>query len=205
MKEPDICFLLGGGRWIVEHGQIPSVDPFSYTTHYHWAQYVVEKWLTEVVFYLILAKLGAIWLLVFDAMMLALAFVVMPYRILYRSGWRGFSALGMTCLSALTSCSHLALRPEIFSFVLTGVWLEVLLVVSQRTRGNTSIEWRSIGLLALLMCLWSNLHTLFMVGVLLPGIYFGCMILERFSPPLRKEPINWTVPIIFISRRLASL
>ncbi len=54
LKEPDICFLLGGGRWIVEHGQIPSVDPFSYTTHYHWAQYVVEKWLTEVVFYLIL-------------------------------------------------------------------------------------------------------------------------------------------------------
>ena len=205
LKEPDICFLLGGGRWIVEHGQIPSTDPFSYTTHYHWAPYVVEKWLTEVIFYLIYSKLGAVSLLIFDAIMLSLAFVVVPYRILYRSGWRGVSALGITFLSALVSCSHLALRPEIFSFVFTGIWLEVLLVVSERTRGNTKIDWRSITLLALLMSLWNNLHTLFLVGFLLPGMYCGCMLLEKLMPSLRKEPVNLTVPIMFMSCILASL
>ncbi|MFX5358875.1 hypothetical protein ABTD15_19300, partial [Acinetobacter baumannii] len=29
LKEPDICFLLASGRWIVEHGHLPLSDPFS--------------------------------------------------------------------------------------------------------------------------------------------------------------------------------
>lgn len=204
-REPDICFLLGGGRWIVEHGQVPFTDPFSYTTHYHWAQYVVEKWLTEVIFYLILSKLGAVALVAFDAMMLSLAFVVIPYRIFYRCGWRGFSAFGLVVLCALTSCSHLAVRPEIFSFVLTGIWLEMLIAISEKTKESARIDWLAIAVLSVLMCFWCNLHTLFLVGIFLPVCYCGCMILESFLPGLKKQPINWTVAISILACLLASL
>lgn len=205
LKEPDICFLLGGGRWIVEHGQIPATDPFSYTTHYHWAQYVIEKWLTEVIFFGIESSLGLVALLVFDAIVLTVAFVVIPYRIVHLAGWRGGAAMGLVLLALLTSCSHLAVRPEIFSFIFAGIWLEVLIRINAATEGNSRIQWRFIALLGVLMCLWSNMHTLFMVGILLPGFYSACAIAERFIPGLKEKPFNWTGPILTVVCILASL
>ncbi|HEY9719215.1 MAG TPA: hypothetical protein V6C69_17195 [Trichormus sp.] len=206
LREPDICFLLGGGRWIIEHGHLPVTDPFSYTTHYHWASYVVEKWLTEVIFYAIQSTFGTLGLLIFDAVILSLAFVVMPHRIAHLCGWRGLPALGLTFLAALTSFSHLAIRPEIFSFAFAGIWLEILIRVNQKTEGNSAIDWRAIALISLLMCLWSNLHTLFLFGFLLPGLYTTCLFLERlFVKRLRQQPLNLTAPIMTFACLAASL
>ncbi len=204
-KEPDICFLLAGGRWIVEHGHLPQSDPFSYTTHYHWAKYVIEKWLTEVIFYKVWSVAGGLGLLIFDSCLLALAFVVMPFRILYLGGWRGLALMLVVVIAIWTSCSHLAVRPEIFSFLLTAIFIEVLLRVSTSTAGNTRIDWKSILFLAVLSCLWSNLHTLFLVGIFLPLLYSICMFAEKLIPELRGKPVNWTVPLAFIACLLASL
>jgi len=205
LKEPDICFLLGGGRWIVEHGQLPATDPFSYTTHYHPVQYVIEKWLTEVIFYLIEKHLGLTALLIFDGIILASAFVIVPYRIAHLCGLRAGAAMKLVSLSLLASMSHLAVRPEIFSFLLTAAWFELMVRISNATSGNTKIRWDLIAILAVMMCLWSNMHTLFLVGVLIPGFYCACAILERFIPRLKDKPFNWTMPIATVVCVLASL
>ncbi len=204
-KEPDICFLLGGGRWIIEHGQLPATDPFSYTTHYHPVQYVIEKWLTEVIFYGLEATVGLTGLLIFDGIILCLAFVVFPYRIAHLCGLRGGAAMSLVCLSLLNSMSHLAVRPEVFSFLLTAIWFEMMVRINIATTGNTKIRWDFIAILALLMCLWSNLHTLFMVGFLIPGFYSACAVAERFVPGLKGKPFNWTVPILTVVCLLVSL
>ncbi len=205
LKEPDICFLLGGGRWIVEHGQLPATDPFSYTTHYHPVQYVIEKWLTEVIFYGLEASVGLTGLLLFDGIILTLAFVVFPYRIAYLCGLRGGAAMRLASLGLLTSMSHLALRPEIFSFLFTAIWFEIMVRLNIATAGNTKIRWDFIAILAVLMCLWSNMHTLFMVGILIPGFYSVCAVAERFVPALKEKPFNWTAPIVTVACILASL
>jgi hypothetical protein len=205
-KEPDICFLLASGRWIVEHGQLPLTDPFSYTTHFHPVQYVIEKWLTEIIFYYVLAATGPTGLLVFDACLLAFAFVVMPMRILYLGGFRGLALLAIVGLAVFTSFSHLAVRPEVFSFLITGFFLETLLRISLATAGSAKIEWRYIALLGVLSCLWSNLHTLFIVAMMLPAMYTGCLILEKlFIKQLRSEPFNWTAPIALVVCTLCTL
>jgi len=205
-KEPDICFLLACGRWIVEHGQLPATDPFSFTTHFHPVQYVIEKWLTEIIFYDVWAATGATGLLVFDACLLATAFVVMPMRILYLGGFRGLTLLLTVTLVTLTSFSHLAVRPEVFSFLLAGCFLEILLRIGRGTAGSSKIEWRYIALLGVLSCLWSNLHTLFIVAVMLPAMYTGCLILEKLLiKGLRGEPFNWTVPIALLVCILCTL
>jgi hypothetical protein len=205
LKEPDICFLLASGRWIVQHGHLPQTDPFSYTTHYHWAKYVIEKWLTEVIFYDIWAIFGSVGLLVFDACVLAVAFVVMPMRVLYLGGWRGVPALLLTVLAVWTSFSHLAVRPEIFSFLILAIFMEIFMRLSAATAGNTRIDWKAIALAGVLVCLWSNLHTLFLFGVLLPAMYSGCMFVEKLLPDLRDRPLNWTAPILLAVCLLASL
>jgi hypothetical protein len=204
-KEPDICFLLASGKWIVTHGQLPASDPFSYTTHFHWAKYVIEKWLTEVIFFSVWSKVGDLGLLVFDSALLALAFAVMPMRILYLAGWRGLPLFLLVALGLWTSMSHLAIRPEVFSFLITGIFLEGLMRIRLRTLDNTRVDWTSILILGLVMCAWSNLHTLFLVGLLLPALYSICLFLERMAPELKKKPINWTVPILFILCLFASL
>jgi hypothetical protein len=198
-KEPDICFLLASGRWIAEHGQLPTTDPFSFTTHFHPVQYVIEKWLTEIIFYDVWAATGATGLLVFDACLLAIAFVVMPMRILHLGGFRGLALLITVTLATLASFSHLAVRPEVFSFIFAGCFLEILLRISRATASSSKIGWRCIALLGLLSCLWSNLHTLFIVAIMLPAAYTGCLILEKFFvKSLSSAPFNWTVPIAFL-------
>lgn len=204
-KEPDIAFLLGQGRWIVEHGQIPATDPFSYTTHYHDVPYVIEKWLTEVIFYCIEATVGLKGLLLFDGIMLTLAFCIIPYRITHLCGMRGGASMRIAALSLTTSMCHLAVRPEIFSFLFTAIWFEVMVRMSIATSGNTKIRWDFVAILGILMCLWSNLHTLFMVGILIPGFYSTCAIVERFLPGTKEKPFNWTAPIITMVCILASL
>ena len=205
LKEPDICFLLGGGRWIVEHGQLPATDPFSYTTPYHPVPYVIEKWLTEVVFYGIEKHFGLTALLLFDGLVLATAFIVVPYRIVYLSGLRGGAAMRMVCLTLLASMSHLAVRPEIFSFLFTAIWFEIIARINSATAGNTKIRWDLIAVLVVLMCLWSNMHTLFMVGVLIPGFYTACALVERYLPGTKDKPFNWTMPIATVACIVASL
>lgn len=205
LKEPDICFMLGGGRWIVEHGQLPLSDPFSYTTHYHPYLYVIEKWLAQVIFYGIESSLGLCALVLFGAAVHALTFVIIPLRIASLCGIRGGTALWMASLTLLASLCHLALRAEIFSALFCAVWLEVIVRISIATRGNTSIRWGSIILLAVLTCLWSNMHTLFMLAVLIPGFYSVCAVAERLAPGLKNTPFNWTAPIATVACALASL
>jgi hypothetical protein len=205
LKEPDICFLLAAGRWTVEHGQIPQQDPFSYTAHLLPAKYILEKWLAEVIFYGVWAGLGGACFLVLDTCCATLAFVIIPYRVLCLCGWRGLPALLLVMLLALTSFAHLAARPEIFSFLFLAIWFEVLVRMQKRTADNTDIDWKSIILLGFLMCLWVNMHTLFLFGMLLPGVYTACVIGEKFFPELRKQPFNFTGPILMVVCILASL
>lgn len=205
LKEPDICFMLGGGRWIVEHGCLPQSDPFSYTTHYHPYRYVIEKWLAQVIFYGIESSLGLCALILFGGAVHAITYVIIPLRIAYLCGVRGGAAIWMSTLTLLASLSHLALRAEIFSGLFCAIWLELMVRINIATRGNTKIRWGSIGLMVVLTCLWSNMHTLFMLAVLIPGFYSVCAGVEKLVPGLKNTPFNWTAPIATVACALASL
>lgn len=204
-KEPDIAFLLGQGRWIVEHGQIPASDPFSWTTPFYPNPYVIEKWLTEVIFYTIEKHFGLTALLIFDGIISCLTFVVIPYRIAYLCGMRGAAAMRMVVLTMLASMCHLSVRPEIFSGFFTAAIMEIMVRIQIATAGNTKIRWDFIILLAAIMCLWTNTHTLFILGILIPGFYLTCQLVERFILKPQDKAINLTVAISIAGCFLASL
>jgi hypothetical protein len=191
LREPDICFLLASGKWIVENGHLPATDPFSYSTIYHDQPYVIEKWLTEIIFFMLWKWTTAAGLLVFDAMVLTLTFVVIPYRLYRLSGVHGVKALLFTFLATLTSFCHLAVRPEIFSFLFMGIYLEVLMRLCDR---NEKLHWPTVFGLVAIMVLWSNTHTLFIVGLLILAAYSGCLLLERIFH-LTDKQTDWTAPV----------
>lgn len=191
LKEPDICFLLAGGKWIVEHGHLPATDPFSYSTIYHNQPYVIEKWLTEIIFFQLWKLTSPAGLLVFDAIILTLTFTIMPYRFLKLNGVDGLKALSLAALSTFTSFCHLAVRPEIFSYLIIAIYLEILMRLRDR-RAICHIP--SVIALVVLMALWSNLHTLFIVGLMILAFYCCCLVLERLLK-FTEEKMDWTAPI----------
>jgi hypothetical protein len=152
---------------------------------------VIEKWLTEVIFYGLWKWTSAAGLLVFDAIILTLTFTIMPYRFFKLNGVSGMKALLLTALATLTSFCHLAVRPEIFSFLIIAIYLEILMVLRDR---NTSFHYPSAIALVVLMALWSNLHTLFIVGLMILGLYSACLIAERILK-FTDAKMDWTVPI----------
>lgn len=191
LREPDICFLLASGKWIVENGHLPATDPFSYSTIYHDQPYVIEKWLTEIIFYGLWKWTSAAGLLVFDAIILTITFTIMPYRFLKLNGVSGLKALMLASLSTLTSFCHLAVRPEIFSYLIVAIYLEILMRLRDR---KSTFHYPSVIALVLLMALWSNLHTLFIVGLMILAFYSGCLVVERLLK-FTDAKMDWTVPI----------
>lgn len=180
LREPDVCFLLAMGRWMAQHGQIPAIDPFSYTylAFPNGNAYVVYQWLSEAILYAVQSLAGPIALLVFTAVLQGITFIVIPLRLFALAG--GNIALGsfFVFLVTLASLSHPSVRPEMFSFLMTAMLLELLARLSKRGAGNgnrNTIDWRFIAFAFLLQVLWTNLHCLFIFYFILVGFFVFCL------------------------------
>jgi len=206
LKEPDICFLLASGRWIVEHGQVMHSDPFSYTTGFAHQPYVIEKWLADVIFFASWKWLSAAGMLVVTACIMAFTFVVMPFRILALQGIKGWQSFAIVFLSVLVSFSRLTVRPEIFSYLFIAIYLELFLRLSARAGPGTTpkLWWQGIASFAGIMVLWCNMHTLFIFAPMLLAAYSLCMAGEKIFW-LKDEKIDWTAPLALILCLIASL
>ncbi|MBP9090708.1 hypothetical protein KBI23_06725 [bacterium] len=206
LREPDVCFLLAMGRWMAQHGQIPAVDPFSYTylAFPNGNAYVVYQWLSEVILYAVQSLAGPIALLVFTAVLQGITFVVIPLRLFALAG--GNIALGsfFVFLVTLASLSHPSVRPEMFSFLMTAVLLELLARLARRGSGK-AIDWYFVAFAFLLQVLWTNLHCLFIFYFILVGFFAIC--LGSYSL-VKKEKLDGhfrTAVAAFLAGALATL
>lgn len=205
-REPDVCFLLAMGRWMVQHAQIPGVDPFSYTyaAFPNGNAYVVYQWLSEVILYAVQALAGAIALLVFTAIIQAVTFIVIPLRLFCLGGSNLLLSSILVVLVSLASLSHPSVRPEMFSFLMTAVLLELLARLSKRSPGQ-SIDWSFVSLAFVLQIFWTNLHCLFIFYFILVGFFVFC--LGSYSL-VKKEKFDGrlqTAVVAFAAGALATL
>lgn len=199
LKEPDICFLLAGGRWIAEHGQIPLTDPFAYNIS---RDYIVEQWLTELIFYWLWQYSGSIGLLCFDAFILTLTFITMPYRLMRLNRIPAGRALMATTLIAAGAFVHISVRPEIFSVLFVAIYWEIIKHLEIKAEEEPSrLQWWAIISLAVIMALWTNLHILFVGGLMLLMLYCACSLYCH----RRDHRRSWTAPLALICSSLATL
>jgi hypothetical protein len=56
IDDPDIWWHLRTGQWIVEHGRVPTEDPFS--TYGMGKPWIAYSWLFEILVYLVFRNLG---------------------------------------------------------------------------------------------------------------------------------------------------
>lgn len=168
LREPDTCFLLAMGRWICQHKVLPTIDPFSYTLAMFPEAHglVLYQWLTEVIFYMVANMAGIAGLITFACAMLVYSLIIMPWRILDCFKLDTLRIGLIVVLVALGSMERMMLKPELFSYLFLALFLEII-VKEETNAPATRINWKVVGALAAIMLLWANLHSGFVIGVVL--------------------------------------
>ena len=153
-----LCF----GRWLVENGPLPEVDPFSATTPHKTAPLVNVPWLAQMIGYGVLRYLGLEGLVLGHAALAMLSCAVLIFATRCR-GVHPIWAVGAGAVCYLIALPIIGtIRPQLagllgFPFVLVACAL-----VRDK---NHPFLW-----LPIVFALWANLHGSFVLGLALLGI-----------------------------------
>ena len=156
LADPDTYLHIAAGRWMLAHGTVPTVDPFSHSMP--GAVWIAHEWLSELVLSGAYqgfgwAGLGGLMALVFGG---TLAYLM---RFLL-SRMEPIHALLFTSYAACMLAGHLLARPHVLAWPLLAVWVGSLVNASEHDRAP---PWWLIPV----MTLWANLHGSFMLGIAL--------------------------------------
>lgn len=167
IHDPDFWWHLKTGELIIQTGSIPHTDPFSHTvTGKAW---VAHEWLSEVLMYGVYRASGLTGLIFVFAALTSAA-----YWITYlRSEGRPFAAGGALLLGAFASSSVWGVRPQMFTLLLTSIFLSIL-DHHLRGRARTRMLWWLVPS----MLLWVNLHGGFALGLALVVLSIAGTLLD---------------------------
>src|SRR5581483_189093 len=181
-SNPDLPLHLAAGRAIVAHRAIPFAEPFSWTRQGRpWIDY---EWGSQLIFHALDLAGGetALWLF----KVAAFAALMIPFIGLGRLWRLPESWIGAALFPFMLSfVPYLNVRPEIFSFLFTGVQLWLLERLRVSPLGREGVKKVLLAQI-LLYVLWSNLHPGYPMGIALCGCYGVGQALER-----RKDRVFW--------------
>lgn len=156
LGDPDTYWHVAAGRWILEHGTVPSQDPFSQSMH--GAPWTAHEWLAEVI--LALAHQAGGWVGVAAITTLAFAGTLSLLTRFLLNNLEPVHVLMFVAFAAMMAAPHLHARPHVLAMPLMVIWTAHLARASDR--GTTPSFW-----LLPVMTLWANLHGGFTLGLAL--------------------------------------
>lgn len=180
IRPHDFWWHMAIGRQIVQTGQIPTADTFSYTAfHAPYFSYHIY-WLADVLLYLAYAAGGPALSVCAHALLITLT-----YGLLLMMAWRlsnnGRLAAALVIAAAALGFENWNLRPQALAFLLSTVFLwQVYEWRRTPTRSLWQITW-----FPGLMLIWVNCHGSFPLGLLLVGFWLLETLWQRKSllPP----------------------
>jgi hypothetical protein len=153
LSDADTFWHIAAGRWMIAHGAVPATDPFSFT--FAGQPWMAHEWLSEVL--MAGAWLAAGWsgvMLLTGLAVGAVAALSGAWLLRWLSPLSSVAALavGLACVAP-----GMLARPHLLALPLLAFWTIELLKAREAGRAP--------GLcLALVMVLWANLHSSFIVG-----------------------------------------
>ena len=186
LSDFDLWWHLAGGRWIFEHRAVPRLDPFSFTSSQN--EWIDLHWLFQLLVYAGYRLAGPEGLILLQTLFFsATLLLVLRYARPAASG--PVALLGGLCY-LLVGQGNFVTRPHLLTFFFLA--LTLVLLDGHRRRRGFEIYW-----LAPLMVLWTNCHSLFVVGLaLIAGWGLG-----EFLDSLRQRRLRQDAPYLL---RLAS-
>jgi tetratricopeptide (TPR) repeat protein len=161
MGDSDVWWHLRGGQWILEHGRVPGLDPFTFgSADKPW---IDIHWAYEVVLALTYRAGGTGALVLLGAAAGCGAFLAaLSAR---RRDWPAAVAVLCWLPTFVLFGFRLDPRPEIFSLLYLGCFLAVIWRLDDRP----ALAW----VLPALQVLWVNTQGLFVFGPILLGLFVG--------------------------------
>ena len=159
INDPDVYWHITTGRWILENGSIPAVDPFSHSMH--GAPWHAHEWASAVILaisYQAGGWYGVVTLAVFSAGLALLILAWALSRHLRAFYVAVFIIFGLTMMKG-----HLFARPHILVLPVMVIWVKLIVEARENNK-------RPPLLAALLIVLWANMHGSFLIGVLIAGV-----------------------------------
>ena len=170
LMDGDTFWHILTGQWILDHGQFPTVDFYSYTAVGR--RWISGEWLSEI-FLALAFKFGG-WRGVVILSAIACATVVSILCSYLLQNVRFSLAVGWAAITAFAMGPHYLARPHLFSYILMLLWLIVLLNAYDRKDFRPPIIT-----LAILMILWCNLHGSFTLGLIMLYVFGGIACYEK--------------------------
>lgn len=159
------------GELILQTRSVPTVDVFSFRTTGFPG--IPHEWLSQVIFAGVYEWLDLNGVVLLVALIMMLVWMTV-FREAHSRSRSLFFALIFTALAAGASQIHVLPRPHIFTYLLTAIWVALLERV-----GKTG--WAKWWLFPLIMLVWVNLHGMFVLGIILWGIYLVGSFLDQPS------------------------
>ncbi len=159
----DIGYHLGYGATFLDTGKIVGAEPDPFLYPETGVPFVNANWGSQVVMAVVDRMAGP-----FGLIMLRMGLVVVIFSamaVVVRSKAEGWVTVAWAwAIAAFAAYERFSLRPELMSYAV------MMLQVAIWARGVRS--WRSASALVMLQILWVNLHSYFLVGVLLAGAFW---------------------------------
>lgn len=177
--DPDLWWHLKTGEYILANG-IPKQDVFSYTVPNH--PWITHEWLSEVIMWQIFQVGQLPGLILFFAGLTALT-----YWLVYLS-CRGqpYLAAFVTLLAAITSAIVWGARPQMFNLLLTAVFVLIVHHYKKQPSRKRLLWW-----LVPLTAVWANLHSGYLLGVVLLACYVGGAAIDRLAQSKNENLLTW--------------
>jgi hypothetical protein len=183
LNDPDTYLHIAAGRWIIEHGALPTADPFSHTMP--GAAWVPHEWLSEFVLAVVYNTAGWSGVIALTGVSFAAAVVIL-FRQLLRH-LEPLLALVIIIAAVGLLLPHLLARPHTFALPLMVLWCAQLFDVRDAGRPPPLV-------LLPVMTLWANLHGSFMFGIALGGFLAVEAVIRANTIPLRRaETRRWAM------------
>jgi hypothetical protein len=157
-QDPDFWWHLRIGRWMVDHGRLPSTDIFTHTVPGHvWTDH---EYLTEILMWLVYNATGVVGLAIAFGLITWAGFWLM-YRQVRRQPWV-IVGIGLA-IGAVAGSPIWGPRAQMITFFLSCLELYWL-------QGYLSGRSRTIQVFPLVMVLWANLHGGWVIGFVWLGV-----------------------------------
>jgi hypothetical protein len=172
LNDPDSYSHIAVGRWIIAHGAVPAIDPFSFSMH--GAPWIAFEWLSEVIYAAMHALAG--WA---GVAALAAAAAALAVGLLTRFLLRELSptpTLLMVVAAIVLLAPHMLARPHMLTLPVMMAWAAAL--VRGMDRRAPPPYWALP-----LLVLWANLHG----SVVLALGLIGPAVLEALLNEKRSE------------------
>jgi hypothetical protein len=204
LNDAGIGWHIRNGEQILQSRTITRIDLFSSTMSGH--NWYAWEWLYDVIIAAVHHRLGLNGVVFFTALVIAATFSV-ALRVGLKRGASLPVMMVLLALSIGAASIHFLARPHVLSWLFTVIWFH--LVDSDATASGPRAFHRLFWY-PLLMLAWANLHGGFLLGLLLPGLYFAGELIHLATDLLGKDrrlildKLNHLGAVIFLSF-LASL